>query len=211
MGLMILGFFAIYLIATVFVTRKAVSWAKANSKRSWLWGGLAAFVMYNLVFWDWIPTVVAHKYYCETQAGFFVYKTPEQWVQENPDLTKEDLVLFGSGTKKLKDFHERRALKSNPNRRVTMINNRIYLRNIHKRNITSLVPIHKSTTFFADINDDQKLAAQITFGSGYRDPMGSGGLTGLKYWIAKNTCSNATYVYPPELINFINHIFALGK
>lgn len=27
-----------------------------------------------------------HKYYCLSQAGFWVYKTPEQWVKENPGV-----------------------------------------------------------------------------------------------------------------------------
>ena len=84
MGLMVLGFFAVYLALSVWAITAASGWAKANNKKPWLWGSLAAFVMYNLVFWDLIPTLIAHKYYCETQAGFWVYKTPEQWVKENP-------------------------------------------------------------------------------------------------------------------------------
>ncbi|MDP3744635.1 MAG: hypothetical protein Q8Q76_09910 [Methylotenera sp.] len=86
MGLMVLGVLAVYLLVSFWVTKKAVSWAKANNKKPWVWGGLAAFVMYNLVFWDLIPTLVMHKYYCATQAGFWMYKTPEQWKQENPGV-----------------------------------------------------------------------------------------------------------------------------
>lgn len=85
-GLMVLMFFAVYLLVSIFVTRKVASWATANNRKPWLWGGLAAFVMYNLVFWDLIPTLVMHKYYCATQAGFWVYKTPEQWMKENPEV-----------------------------------------------------------------------------------------------------------------------------
>ena len=70
MGLMVLGFFAVYLALSVWAVKAASGWAKANNKKPWLWGGLAAFVMYNLVFWDLIPTLIAHKYYCSTQAGF---------------------------------------------------------------------------------------------------------------------------------------------
>ena len=85
-GLMILGALAIYFLISMWVTIKAASWAKANNKKPWVWGGLAAFMMYNLVFWDLIPTLVMHKYYCDTQAGFWVYKTPEQWMKENPGV-----------------------------------------------------------------------------------------------------------------------------
>src|SRR5690606_21260880 len=45
-------------------------------------------IMYLIPFWDLIPTLVMHKYYCSTQAGFWVYKTPEEWVSENPDAAK---------------------------------------------------------------------------------------------------------------------------
>lgn len=86
MGLMVLIFFAVYWLVSVWTVRKALFWAKANNRKPWLWGGLAAFVMYNLVFWDLIPTLVMHKYYCSTQAGFWVYKTPEQWKAENPGV-----------------------------------------------------------------------------------------------------------------------------
>lgn len=95
MGLMILGAFVVYLLVSIWVTKKTASWAKANNKKPWLWGGLAAFVMYNLVFWDWIPTLAMHKYYCATQAGFWVYKTPEQWKAENPG--KLEMMVFNKG------------------------------------------------------------------------------------------------------------------
>ena len=42
--------------------------------------------MYLLVFWDWLPTIAVHQYYCSTEAGFWVYKTPEQWKKENPGV-----------------------------------------------------------------------------------------------------------------------------
>lgn len=92
LGLMFLLAFLIYLVIAIGVVVLVVRWAKKRNRKSWLWGGLAAFVMYNIVFWDWIPTVVAHKYYCSTQAGFWVYKTLDQWKAENPGLAKT-LVL----------------------------------------------------------------------------------------------------------------------
>ena len=42
--------------------------------------------MYNLVFWDWIPTVLVHKYYCATEAEFTAYKTFGEWDKENPGV-----------------------------------------------------------------------------------------------------------------------------
>lgn len=86
LGLVVLAILAVYLLVSGIVVWLASRWAKKHNRRPWVWGGLAALVMYNLVFWDWIPTVAMHKYYCATEAGFWVYKTPEQWVKENPGV-----------------------------------------------------------------------------------------------------------------------------
>ena len=86
LGLFILAILAAYLLLSGLVVWLAVRWAKKRDRRPWIWGSLAAFAMYNLVFWDLIPTLVMHKYYCATEAGFWVYKTPEQWAKENPGV-----------------------------------------------------------------------------------------------------------------------------
>lgn len=83
-------FFLIYLPLSVWIIRKAYQWAKARYLRGWAGGLAAAFIMYNLVFWDWIPVVLMHKHLCETQGGFWVYKTPEQWVKEHPEVLGQD-------------------------------------------------------------------------------------------------------------------------
>lgn len=68
------------------VVRFAVRWAKRRGRRGWVWGSAAALAMYHLMFWDLIPTLLIHRYYCATEAGFWVYKTPEEWVKENPGV-----------------------------------------------------------------------------------------------------------------------------
>ena len=86
LGLAVLFFIALYLLITWGVVRLAVRWARRHGRQGWVWGGVAAFAMYNLMFWDLIPTLLIHKYYCATEAGFWVYKTPEEWVKENPGV-----------------------------------------------------------------------------------------------------------------------------
>jgi len=88
MGLVIFGAIALYLIVSIIVVVLAAKVAKKRGRSPWRWGGAAALVMYLLVFWDHIPTVLAHKYYCEKEAGFWVYKTLDQWKAENPGVTK---------------------------------------------------------------------------------------------------------------------------
>ncbi len=86
LGLAVLFVIGIYLAVSALVIWLSARWALKRGRRGWVWGGVAAFVMYNLVFWDLIPTLIMHKYYCSTEAGFWVYKTPEQWVKENPGV-----------------------------------------------------------------------------------------------------------------------------
>ena len=85
-GLVYLLFFAIYLLISAYVIYRATLYARRKYNKGWVGGWLAAFLMYNLVFWDWLPVYVMHKYYCATEAGFWVYKSPEQWIKENPGM-----------------------------------------------------------------------------------------------------------------------------
>jgi hypothetical protein len=88
LGLAILFIFGVYLAISIFATWYVMAWARESGRRAWLWGCIAGFAMYNLVFWDLIPTLVMHKYYCSTQAGFWPYKTFEQWDAENPGIAE---------------------------------------------------------------------------------------------------------------------------
>lgn len=102
LGLVVLLLIGAYLVISLVVTIFAAHKADKRGKSPWLWGGLAAFVMYNLVFWDLIPTLVMHKYYCSTEAGFWVNKTPEQWVKENPEVGETLTNFKPQKTEKLK-------------------------------------------------------------------------------------------------------------
>lgn len=82
-------FFVVYGLISIFVINKSYGFTKTRYNKGWIGGWLAALLMYNLVFWDWIPVYVMHKYYCSTEAGFWVYKSPEQWVKENPEMVGE--------------------------------------------------------------------------------------------------------------------------
>ena len=86
MGLVILGALALYLLISIAVVVGAVKHAKKTGKSVKRWGAGAALVMYLIPFWDWLPTVAVHQYYCRTEAGFWVYKTVDQWKQENPGV-----------------------------------------------------------------------------------------------------------------------------
>lgn len=85
-GLAYLVAFVLYLLISIGVVRWAINYARKNGKSAKRWGWGAAFVMYSIVFWDWIPTVAVHQYYCAKDSGFWVYKTLDQWKAENPGV-----------------------------------------------------------------------------------------------------------------------------
>ena len=85
-GLMVLGAYALYAWLSVWVVKKAAREARARGISGWKWGLPAGLVMYHLLLWDLIPTVIAHRYYCNKDAGFVVHKTLEEWKKENPGI-----------------------------------------------------------------------------------------------------------------------------
>jgi hypothetical protein len=88
-GLMFLVFFAVYFLVSFLVIKATMGWAKKRGRIRWGWGLLTAFLMYNLVFWDLIPTLALYNYKNNVEAGFWIYKTPEQWVIENQEAVKQ--------------------------------------------------------------------------------------------------------------------------
>jgi len=85
-GLVIFGALAIYLAVLISVTVLGYRWAakrgRSRSKR-WLAGGIGFLLVYLPLFWDHIPTVAAHKYYCEKEAGLWIYEPIEQWKRKH--------------------------------------------------------------------------------------------------------------------------------
>jgi hypothetical protein len=179
----IIFFLGIYLLISVGVVKAAMAWARRHQRRVWLWGGLAGFIMYNLVFWDWIPTMVAHKYYCDTQAGFTVFKTPEQWKHENPNLSNESLRPLIEKQKISMPF---KSLPSDPTRKVQMLNPRIYHGLESEAPVLSILPLHKDIYYFSDILNDQRLAQLVSF-SIYYHPNDFGN---IKFWMKGNFCGH---------------------
>lgn len=85
-GLAYLLVFGLYLLISIGVVRWTIRYARDNGRSAKRWGWCAAFVMYSLVLWDWLPTVAVHQYYCAKDAGFWAYKTLDQWKVENPGV-----------------------------------------------------------------------------------------------------------------------------
>jgi len=87
-GLIVLLVIAGYIAVSVLVVKATMRWARRRGRSAVRWGWGAGLLMYLPVFWDFIPTVLLHRYLCATEQGFWVYKTVEQWQQENPGVAE---------------------------------------------------------------------------------------------------------------------------
>lgn len=91
-GLMILLVAGIYLAAwvaiVIFSYNKTLK-ATQSKKQAFAVSAFFFLVMYLIPFWDVIPTLIAHKNYCNTQAGFWIYRRPEELIKENFDLNSD--------------------------------------------------------------------------------------------------------------------------
>lgn len=89
MGLVLFAAIGLYILISIGVVAWAISYAKKYGKNAKRWGGGAAVVMYLLLFWDWIPTMAVHQYFCANDSGFWVYKKLDQWKAENQASMEE--------------------------------------------------------------------------------------------------------------------------
>lgn len=187
MGFVIIVALQIYALLCLCAIVLAVRYAKKRGKSGIKWGFGAAFIMYNLLFWDWIPTVIAHKYYCATQAGFWVYKSVDQWKAENPGVM-EGLVSYNknpggynvnwpSKYELRKDGHEK-LIKELINARFNVV--------VSWQDISKVLPIVRTENTLIDVKKNEVLARYICFGSGntVKNPVSDP----LKFWLNSPHC-----------------------
>lgn len=176
MGLVILGALGLYLLISIGVVTGAIGFAKKNGGSAKRWGWGAALVMYLIPFWDWIPTVAMHKYYCATEAGFWVYKTPEQWMKENPGM--------------MEMLTTQRVWPSNHVGDMTnyistdVINQRFNY--VFKKNGPFLFSLWRHEQTIVDSRTSQVLARQMDFSTGNGNV---GGEPELRFWMHSDHCS----------------------
>jgi hypothetical protein len=131
----------------------AVDFARRTGRSAKRWGWGAALGMYLLVFWDQIPTYLLHHYYCATEAGVWIYKTPEQWKAENPGVA-ETLTW-----KNLSDEYR------NETHSWYTLNERFHW--VSTRDKNPVFPIRIDTDEVVDIKKEEVVLKMISVGSGY--------------------------------------------
>lgn len=140
----------------------------------WFLMGLGSVMV--LVFWDWPLTVIAHQYYCEKEAGFWVYKTLEEWKAENPGVYETWVYsdkAFSRGITKI---------ESNSRTEIHHINNRIDWVVKVSEQFPNLWP---RLDMLVDSQKNEKIARYVDFGTGVgsrHEPW--------RFWLDSDYCPN---------------------
>lgn len=188
MGLVILGALTLYLLLSIFAVIGATRYAKKNGKSAKRWGWGAALVMYLIPFWDWLPTVAMHQYYCSTEAGFWAYKTVDQWKRENPGVM-ETLV---ENSRSPQGISPGWPTENRPDMSIAHINQRFGMG--YKNHLSSqeegelFLHVWRWKYELLDKKTGEVLARQVDFstGNGY-----IGGEPPIKFWLQSGHCANS--------------------
>ena len=183
MGLIFLLVVGVYLLVSIGAVRGAIAYARQQGKSAKRWGWGAAFVMYLIPFWDWIPTVVMHRYYCATEAGFWVYKTPEQWKKENPGVM-EMLVANKGAPSRYEPFDDGRGKTD-----TYLLNDRFNWI-VTQQDFSSALPIIRSEQQVKDTKTKEVLARYVNFSTGNSVKNTVGPPGPMKYWLHSGHCGN---------------------
>lgn len=197
MGLVVFAAIILYLLISIAVVIGTIVYARKHGKSAKRWGVGAALVMYLLVFWDHIPTLVAHKYYCEKEAGFWVYKTLDQWKAENPGVA-ETLVLPKNRTPQTRWV-------SNGYMEVHPLNQRFNWV-VSGYSKTFFLHISKREEEITDAKTNEVLTRYVDLSSGNQNRP----FRGIKFWLVRNSC-NANEANRIQLTRLIDDLYALAK
>jgi hypothetical protein len=163
-----------YLIALVVITLFTYS-AVRKRLSTWYAAGaaLAAFLaVYLPIFWDHIPTVIAHRYYCAAEANFTVGKTVEQWRRDNADVVSS---LRHTQTIAGEQFGEYRRFP---------LNQRIA---VDRRSDTKVfLTVERREGRIVDVRNNDVLASYTDFRSGPTPVSSDPGW--WKLWLVRRSC-----------------------
>lgn len=163
-ALALLGFYMLYFGISYFVVIIARKAGKTPRKKM-VFAIIAGLIMYNLLFWELIPTFVMYNYYVRTQSGIRVYKTAEQWKEENPEIVRS---IHGI---------ESKTIVVKKNLRIMQYNSAIGWK-VEWSNPTEYLPIHFVTESVIDLKTMQPFIERQSVWCGYGDLLGL-----VKFWL----------------------------
>lgn len=220
MGLVVMVVMGVYLAVSAIVLSWAIDHAKKNGKSVKKWGWGAALVMYMIPFWDLLPTIVADQYYCAAESGLYVYKTLDQWKEQNPGVMgtlsiahlpeqyrigndrNHQRYLLPDGTLLTARFDVRHRLmyveyEKADGESGVQLNER--LRKSHKHEGPGLIKLSRDEYELLDIKTNEPLAKTVNFQMTTKGKIwGSGGDSDSwwKFWFqSSNSCNPRNFRY----------------
>lgn len=167
-------FLIFYIWLSVKVVRSAVKHSKEVGGNHVLAGWGTGIIMYSLILWDFIPTHAMHQYYCAAEGGFTVYKSLEQWKQENPGVA-ETLTPI-----------DRAPWIKKGNLTHVPLNQRFAW---EFESIIHPLKIHERDERIVDITTGEILARYVDFNTGVGNPLvADDSLRDYKWWIKAESC-----------------------
>lgn len=186
MGFVILIAMFLYLLISLGVVAWAISHAKKNGMSMKRWGWGAALVMYLIPFWDLIPTVATHQFYCAKDSGFWVYKTIDQWKTENPGVM-ETLVEINNSPEGMSPNWPSDNWRGKKIARINQRFGMMYIDHLSSSDEGELFPnVWRWKYEFLDKKTGEVLARQIDFSSGNDGYIG--GMHSMKFWLTNEHC-----------------------
>jgi len=196
LGLFYLIFFGLYGWLSIWLIKRAIKAAKVRGISGWMLGLPVALVMYHLVFWDWLPTVVMHQRACSAEAGFWEYKTVEQWKAEHPGVLEKLIANKGAPSSRKGD---------DQNSIDTYFLNQRFNWVVKRSNDNSLNRWRREEEV-VDIVSGEVIARYVDFSTSQvrQQP----GWSGWKFWLAKKHCRDGDYSRDKlrELMNIYNGV-----
>jgi hypothetical protein len=130
-------------------------------------------VFYLIPFWDWIPTVLAHRYYCAKEAKFEVLKSPDKWKIDNPDIAG-----------RLKHISPPTFTRVGDYTRISL-NQRLA---IDQRDLVYVfLAVRRQEARLVDVKTGDVLARYVEFLAGYGS-FAVGGEGAWKFWLDMGAC-----------------------
>jgi len=174
-GLIVFGLLGIYLMLLAWATRRGWRWGIEKKgwtgRKRYLGAAIGFLIVYLPVFWDFIPTVVVHQYYCAKDSGFWIYKTLDQWKDENPGvmegLHQTLQPIQGTHYGYMQILDERFAIET------------------HRKIPVPLLTTAVDEELLTDRKTGDVLAKGVNVGSGVGN-MATGG--GVKFWLNQKPC-----------------------
>lgn len=176
-GIVVIPAVLLYLLLSIVVVFLSVRYARKNGRSTKRWGWGAVLVMYLIPCWDWLPTVATHQYYCAKDAGFWVYKTVDQWKAENPGVM-ETLVYE-------KDIPHIQT----PYGRAVVLNQRF----LHIHKYEGPLPFNRwrMETEIRDSKNGEVIAREVDFSTSQERRQA--GWTGWKFWLNSERCGTESH------------------